>query len=153
MSRTHNREYFYNNETKESAWEPPIGTDLAKLQPYLESKLHEPEKVKCSHILVKHLGSRRPRSWKNENITISKEDAIAIVKKFRDEIKSGGRTFAEIATAESDCSSHSQGGDLGFFGRGQMQPSFEALAFLLQVGEMSDIVESDSGVHIILRTA
>lgn len=45
-----------------------------------------------------------------------------------------------------------QGGDLGYFGRGQMQAPFEEASFALAVGEMSDIVDTDSGVHIILRT-
>ena len=49
-------------------------------------------------------------------------------------------------------SSAKRGGDLGSFGRGAMQPSFEAAAFALEVGQMSDLVESPSGVHIILRT-
>lgn len=45
------------------------------------------------------------------------------------------------------------GGDLGEFGRGQMQKAFEDAAFVLQPGELSQPVFSDSGVHIILRTA
>lgn len=53
----------------------------------------------------------------------------------------------------SDCSSHDKSGDLGMFGRGQMQKPFEDAAFALQVGEISNIVSSDSGVHIIMRTA
>lgn len=52
-----------------------------------------------------------------------------------------------------DCSSARSGGDLGSFGRGQMQRPFEDAAFGLGVGQMSDIVETDSGVHLILRTA
>ena len=44
------------------------------------------------------------------------------------------------------------GGDLGVFGRGKMQVPFERAAFALQVGQLSDIVDTDSGVHLILRT-
>lgn len=60
--------------------------------------------------------------------------------------------FMRIASSESDCSSAQKGGDLGLFGRGQMQKSFEDAAFALEVGEISDVVDSDSGIHIVLRT-
>lgn len=53
----------------------------------------------------------------------------------------------------SDCSSARQGGDLGFFGRGQMQKPFEEATYALPVGGMSGVVQTDSGTHIILRTA
>ena len=41
---------------------------------------------------------------------------------------------------------------LGVFGKGQMQPAFEKAAFALEIGELSEPVESDSGIHLILRT-
>lgn len=53
---------------------------------------------------------------------------------------------------DSDCSSASRGGDLGPFARGQMQKPFEDSTFGLKVGEMSGVVETDSGMHAILRT-
>lgn len=53
----------------------------------------------------------------------------------------------------SDCSSAKAGGDLGFFGRGQMQKPFEDATFALPVGGLSGIVQTESGTHIILRTA
>lgn len=53
----------------------------------------------------------------------------------------------------SDCSSARSGGDLGTFGRGQMQRPFEDAAFALPVGQLSSIVDTDSGVHLVLRTA
>lgn len=52
-----------------------------------------------------------------------------------------------------DCSSASKGGDLGVFGRGQMQKPFEDATFALPVGAMSDVIKTDSGHHLILRTA
>lgn len=56
-----------------------------------------------------------------------------------------------VARTESDCSSAEKGGDLGFFGRGKMQPPFEAAAFGLRVGQLAGPIETDSGVHIMLR--
>lgn len=51
----------------------------------------------------------------------------------------------------SDCSSFRASGDLGPFSRGMMQKAFEDATFALAIGEISDIVSTDSGVHIILR--
>lgn len=61
------------------------------------------------------------------------------------------KRFQEIAFDESDCGSHERGGDLGLFGRGQMQKPFEDASFALQVGQISELVDTDSGIHIILR--
>jgi NIMA-interacting peptidyl-prolyl cis-trans isomerase 1 len=72
---------------------------------------------------------------------------------YREQIVSGKASFAELAQQYSDCSSAKKGGDLGPFGRGAMQRPFEQAAFALKVGELSEPVVSDSGVHIILRTA
>lgn len=72
---------------------------------------------------------------------------------FRDQITSGQASFAELASKESDCSSAKRGGDLGLFGRNAMQKPFEEASFALKVGELSNIVDTDSGIHIIMRTA
>ena len=72
---------------------------------------------------------------------------------YREQIVSGRASFAELAQKFSDCSSARRGGDLGPFGRGAMQRPFEQAAFALKVGELSEPVTTDSGVHIILRTA
>ena len=72
---------------------------------------------------------------------------------YRDQIVSGQATFEELASQFSDCSSAKRGGDLGPFGRGQMQKPFEDATYSMKVGELSEPVDTDSGVHIILRTA
>ena len=59
--------------------------------------------------------------------------------------------FVQIARKESDCNSAKRGGDLGSFGKNKMQKPFEEAAFNLNIGEISQTVETDSGVHIILR--
>jgi len=61
--------------------------------------------------------------------------------------------FMAIATEYSDCSSFANGGSLGEFGSGMMQKPFEEASFALDVGEVSDIVDTDSGVHLVLRLA
>ena len=109
--------------------------------------------MRASHILAKHTGSRRPSSWREEVITRSKADAIAKISAIRADIVAGKLKFEDVARVESDCSSAERGGDLGPFRRGQMQKPFEDATFALKVGELSGLVDTDSGIHIILRTA
>ena len=112
-----------------------------------------PSSVRASHLLVKHAGSRRPSSWKEPVVTRSLGEARAAVSAFREQVERSAAgapsglaaAFASLAAAESHCSSARSGGDLGVFGRGQMQRVFEEAAFGLGVGEMSGLVESDSG--------
>ena len=114
-----------------------------------------PTRVRCSHLLVKHQESRRPASWRDETGAIitkkTKQAAIDELLAFKEQIDAKAISFAELASRVSDCSSARNGGDLGVFGRGQMQKAFEDAAFGLEVGEMSGVVDSDSGVHIVLR--
>lgn len=78
---------------------------------------------------------------------------MELLRGYREQIVGGEASFAELASKYSDCSSAKKGGDLGTFGRGAMQKPFEEAAFSLKVGGLSDPVWTDSGVHIILRTA
>jgi NIMA-interacting peptidyl-prolyl cis-trans isomerase 1 len=66
-------------------------------------------------------------------------------------IRSGQATLGQLAVSESDCSSARKMGDLGFFGHGDMQKEFEEAAFQLKPGEMSHVVETASGLHLIER--
>lgn len=142
VSRSNGKVYYLNLETKESQWDPPTGPAKGGSG-----------KVQCSHLLVKHRNSRRPASWRCDNITKSKEEALAELQKYRRQIVSGEKTFEELASQYSDCSSAKRGGDLGPFGRGQMQKPFEDATFNMNVGDLSEPIWTDSGVHIILRTA
>jgi parvulin-like peptidyl-prolyl isomerase len=76
------------------------------------------------------------------------------VVRFRKEIEEIGieKAFKEYAEKYSECSSCVQGGDLGWFGKGEMVREFEEVAFRLKVGEMSQPVSTESGIHIIWRT-
>lgn len=96
---------------------------------------------------------RRPSSWREDKIERTKEEARDLVAKYSKQIESGESTLEQLASEYSDCSSAKRGGDLGFFTRGAMQKPFEDASFDLEIGQLSDIVETDSGVHIIKRTA
>ncbi|NIK78149.1 foldase protein PrsA [Paenibacillus castaneae] len=97
-----------------------------------KESLGTPEQIQASHILV-----------------ATKEEADAILA----ELKQGG-DFATIAKEKStDTGSAQNGGDLGFFGKGDMVAEFETAAFALKVNEISGVVQSQHGFHIIKKTA
>lgn len=116
-----------------------------------------PSQVRCAHILLKHTGSRNPINRNtNQPVTRSKEEAIAEIKQHLESIKASAtpdREFKNLAMRVSECSSARSGGDLGYFGQGQMQKAFSDAAFVLRVGEVSNVVDSDSGIHLIYRIA
>lgn len=99
----------------------------------------QPERVHARHILV----SVKPDASAEEKKAAKKkiDDLKARIKK--------GEDFATLAGAQSDCPSKERGGDLGYFARGQMVKPFEDVAFSLQPGEVSDVVETDFGYHLI----
>ncbi|RJP67783.1 MAG: peptidylprolyl isomerase [Candidatus Abyssobacteria bacterium SURF_17] len=99
----------------------------------------QPEQVRARHILVK-VDAQADEAQKAE----AKKKIEDIQKK----LKEGG-DFAALAKEFSDCPSSAQGGDLGFFRRGQMVKPFDDAAFALKPGERSDIVETNFGYHII----
>jgi NIMA-interacting peptidyl-prolyl cis-trans isomerase 1 len=141
--------YYINSFSGETTWDKPTS-------PAIDTGSSVSE-VQVLHILKKHNKSRRPSSWRVTEITQSKEEAILQIHDIRKILQKSSsameleKKFREIASTESDCSSAKNGGDLGMFGRGQMQKVFEDASFALPVGGLSDIVDSDSGIHIILR--
>ena len=73
------------------------------------------------------------------------------VKQLREEIVAGA-DFAEVASRVSKCPSGRNGGDLGFFGRGQMVPEFDQAAFTLAKGELSQPIKTQFGWHLLIVT-
>ena len=118
--------------------------DAEALAFYEENKedFNTPEQVQASHILIKVSPSATP-----EEKAAAKEKAEKLLK----EVKEGG-DFAALARENSDCPSKAKGGDLGLFGRGQMVKEFEDTAFGLQPGQVSGVVETQFGYHIIKVT-
>lgn len=102
-------------------------------------KFKMPERTQASHILISADQKATPEDKKK-----AKEKAEAIRKRV-----AKGEDFAAVAKAESNCPSAAKGGDLGYFGKGQMVPEFEKAAAALKLGELSDVVESPFGYHII----
>jgi len=104
---------------------------------YFEQK----EQVKASHILCGKRGiteAEYPAELEKIKAAKARLDA--------------GEAFEDVAKDVSTCPSSAQGGDLGLFGKGQMDPAFEKVAFELEVGQTSDIVKTSFGYHIIRVT-
>lgn len=88
------------------------------------------------------------QSIRASHILVRTEDEA---KNLYEEIKAG-KSFADVAAMESLCPSGANGGDLGFFTKGQMVKPFEDAAFALAKGELSQPVQTQFGWHLILLT-
>jgi len=97
------------------------------------------EQVKARHILIK---------TDEEADESEKQAARKKIKELEERIE-GGEKFSKVAKEESECPSSERGGDLGYFSKGQMVKPFEEAAFSLAVGDVSDIVETRFGYHLI----
>jgi peptidyl-prolyl cis-trans isomerase C len=116
-----------------------------EMKAYYEGNLNmfkKSEQVQASHILIK---------VDPEAKEADKAKARATLEKIQKKLKTGG-DFAALAGESSECPSKAKGGDLGYFGRGQMVKPFEDVAFSLKKGEVSDIVETGFGYHLIKVT-
>jgi peptidyl-prolyl cis-trans isomerase C len=116
--------------------------DAQKFYDDNKDKFVRAESVRASHILV-----GLDQKATDEDKKKAKEKAEALLKQVKE-----GKDFAELAKTNSTCPSSAQGGDLGYFGKGQMVKPFEDAAFALKTGETSGIVETQFGYHIIKLT-
>ena len=127
-------------------------------QPEIDAymKAHPEDQVHARHILIS-MKSDAPAAEEREEEEPAKEKSQELTKpqaraKAEEVLKRvrGGEDFASLAKQFStDPGSKENGGDLGWFGRGRMVPEFEKAAFALQAGQISEIVESPFGFHII----
>lgn len=105
-------------------------------------KFLQEEKVRVSHILI---------GVDAKSDTGVKKTAREKTDRLHGELAAGA-DFAKLAAEHSTCPSGKEFGDLGYFGRGKMVPSFEQAAFALKPGELSGIVETQFGYHILKLT-
>ncbi len=98
-----------------------------------------PEQVRASHILLQ-VAKDEPQEIRTQK-RLEMAGLIGQIEK--------GGDFAQLAQSHSDCPSKQQGGDLGTFSRGQMVKPFEEVAFNMNPGDVSDIVETEFGYHVI----
>ncbi len=107
----------------------------------LPSNSDQSQEIRASHILVA-TGKLDEKGKANAKVKV--EELLR-------QIRNGG-SFEELAKTYSDCPSKTNGGDLGYFKRGKMVKEFEDAAFALDIGEISDVVETVYGYHIIQVT-
>ena len=113
----------------------PTDDEVAAFYAAHKAEYVAPEQVLCQHILVKG----------------TDDAALDKIKDIRARIVDGKADFAEEAKRHSDCPSGQQGGSLGWFGRGMMVPEFDKAAFEMKKGEVSGVVTTQFGYHIIYK--
>ena len=113
----------------------PTEDEVAKFFEAHKAEFVTPPQVLCQHILVKG----------------SDDKALDKIKEIRERIVSGKSDFAAEAKEHSDCPSGQEGGSLGWFGRGMMVPEFDKVAFEMKKGEVSGVVSTQFGYHIIYK--
>ena len=119
----------------------PTEAEVAAFYEAHKAEYVAPHQVLCQHILVKAEPKDPPEA---------KTAAFEKIREIRERILAGG-DFAEEAKRHSDCPSGQQGGSLGWFSRGMMVPEFDKAAFEMKKGEVSDVVATDFGYHIIYK--
>jgi len=129
--------YFYNQEIIDKIKTNP--KEIKNFYDNNENLYVAPERVRTKHILVEVKKGAHPAEVSN---------ALEKARKIRQRVLEG-EDFSKVAIEVSDCPSGPKGGDLGFFQSGQMVPTFEQAAFNLEKNEISDVIKTEFGFHII----
>jgi hypothetical protein len=137
-------------ETPAAAAAPPAKPSARPFQPPSQQQPQAPAQMfGAKHLLVMYKGGRRAPP----NVSRTKEEAKARAEEALKKIKSGKVKFEEAVAEYSDEPGAAQrGGDLKEFPKGSMVPEFQAGLEKIKVGEVSDLVETPFGYHVILRT-
>ena len=124
--------------------ETPLGFHVIRREPIAE--------VSASHILIQWVGAQGTDRPGARPVTRTRTEAEERAESLRKLASARGADFAALAREYSDCPTASEGGNLGRFGRGRMLPPIEQAAFKLSVGDVSEVIETAYGFHIVKRT-
>jgi peptidyl-prolyl cis-trans isomerase D len=138
-------EYTLLDKSKVLAGVQVTADDLRAYYDQRRDQYRVPEEVKVSHILIKTPPAGADGKVDEKAVEEARKKAEGVLK----QLKAGGK-FEDLAKKNSDDpGSGKQGGDLGWIGRGRTVPEFEKAAFSLPKGQLSDLVKSTFGFHII----
>ncbi len=142
----HVRDTMIVRETLQAYVDKQVSVSEADAQAFYDSnpeQFRQPERVRASHILIRCSPDATDEVKKQKRAQI--EAALALVK--------GGAKFADVARKVSeDPGSAPMGGDLGYFAHGHMVPEFETAAFSLKTNEISGVITTQFGYHILQVT-
>lgn len=113
---------------------------------YVFAERCEVELVHSRHVLVRYAGAKNAP----DDVERSEAEARALAESIREEIE-GGADFADVAREKSEDGSAERGGDVGVVGRGVLAPEYEAAVFDVAPGELTPVVQTAYGFHVIER--
>jgi len=137
--------YFLLNEQQVASKITVTPTDLDRYYRQHDEEFRTPDRVRVRHILIKSPGPGPDGKVDQKAVDAARAKAADILK----QVKAGG-DFAELAKKNSDDpGSKEKGGELGWIVKGQTVPEFEQASFAMNPGQISDLVQSSFGFHII----
>lgn len=139
--------YFYDTKTGKVHYTLPRNDPLKCKNPKGAFNF----RMRCRHILIKHEESETRISFWQKRVLRTKAEAFERITRVREMIRTGKMKFALAASVVSDCCTARKGGDMGSIRLGETLLDFEVAVARLEMYELSDIFETDSGYHIALR--
>ncbi len=125
----------------------PLPKERAESETRAAQVARGPAEIAASHILIAYQGATRAAPY----VQRTKEEALKLAQDLRGRAVKGEDFSALAGEFSDDRGSAAQGGSLGKFRREQMVPEFSSAAFALEVGDVSEVVESPFGFHVIRR--
>lgn len=131
-----------------AAAEAPAEACLRTAGAKREKRPGEPARISAKHVLVKYYGAKGAKPA----IARSREEACLRALEARDKLRGGADLDTIVVEYSEEPGAASRAGSVGSIERGDVVPPFADAAFELDIGQLSDVVESDFGFHVIVRT-